>query len=209
MSSRSFRWRPRQALVWWTSGKDSAWTLHLLQQDPAWDVRGLIAPVSETNGRALLHGVCGEMLERQAAALGLPLQLVQVDWTTSQARREALYQQALSAARAEGMEFVAFADISSAQRRERLSLGIGRTGMEAVFPLWGRDSREHAKEVLDAGVSSWSARSIRASFRPNSPAVATTRTSWTSRRRASTSRERTTSSTRSWNGRPIGTIEFR
>ena len=155
MSSRSFRWRPRQALVWWTSGKDSAWTLHLLQQDPAWDVRGLIAPVSETNGRALLHGVCGEMLERQAAALGLPLQLVQVDWTTSQARREALYQQALSAARAEGMEFVAFADISSAQRRERLSLGIGRTGMEAVFPLWGRDSREHAKEVLDAGVSSW------------------------------------------------------
>ena len=154
MSSRSFRWRPRQALVWWTSGKDSAWSLHLLQQDPAWDVRGLVAPVSETNGRALLHGVRGEMLERQAAAIGLPLQLVPVDWTTSQSKREAAYQQALSAARAEGMEFVAFADISSAQRRERQSLGVGRIGMEAVFPLWGRDSREHANEVLGAGVSS-------------------------------------------------------
>ena len=155
MSSRSFRWRPRQTLVWWTSGKDSAWSLHLLQQDSGWDVRGLITPVSETNGRALLHGVRGEMLERQAAALGLPLQLVPVDWTTSQTKRDAVYHRALSAARAEGMEYVAFAEIASNQRRERQSLRAGKIGMEAVFPLWGRDSREHVKEVLNAGLSSW------------------------------------------------------
>ena len=155
MSSHSFRWRPRQALVWWTSGKDSAWALHLLQQDPAWDVLGLIAPVSEKNGRALLHGVRGEMLEQQAAALGLPLQVVPVDWTTSQQQREAAYQRALSDARAEGLEFVVFGNLASEQRRERQSLGVGKTGMEAVFPLWGRDSREHAKELAAAGVSSW------------------------------------------------------
>ena len=153
MPDRSFRWRPQQALVWWTGGKDSAWALYLLQQDPAWDVLGLIAPVSETNGRALLHGVRSEMLERQAAAVGLPLQLVPVDWTTSQREREAAYQRALSAARAEGLEFVVFGDLSSEQRRERQSLGVGRIGMEAIFPLWRRDSREHAKELAAAGVS--------------------------------------------------------
>lgn len=142
-------------MVWWTSGKDSAWALHLLQQDAAWDVLGLIAPVSEKNGRALLHGARGEMLEQQAAALGLPLQVVPVDWTTSQRQREAAYQRALSAARAEGLEFVVFGDLASEQRRERQSLGVGRTGMEAVFPLWGRDSREHAKELAVAGLSSW------------------------------------------------------
>lgn len=150
----SFRWRPQQALVWWTGGKDSAWALYLLQQDPAWDVLGLIAPVSEKNGRVLLHGVRGEMLEQQAAALGLPLQLVPVDWTTSQREREAAYQRALSAARAEGLEFVVFGDLSSDERRERQSLGAGRAGMEAAFPLWGRDSREHASELVAAGVSS-------------------------------------------------------
>ena len=155
MSSRSFRWRPRQALVWWTGGKDSAWALYLLQQDPAWDVLGLIAPVSETNGRVLLHGVRGELLEQQAGAVGLPLQLVPVDWTTSQREREATYQRALGAARAEGLEFVVFGDLSSDQRRERLSLAVGKTGMEAAFPLWGRDSREHARELAVAGVSSW------------------------------------------------------
>lgn len=155
MPSSSFRWRPRQALVWWTGGKDSAWALLLLQQDPAWDVLGLIAPVSAKNGRALLHGVRGEMLEQQAAALGLPLQLVPVDWTTSQQEREAAYQRALSAAQAEGLEFVVFGDLSSNQRRERQSLGVGNVGMEAVFPLWGRDSRDHATELSAAGMSSW------------------------------------------------------
>ncbi len=94
------------------------------------------------------------MLKQQAAALGLPLQLVPVDWTTSQREREATYQRALSAARAEGLEFLVFGDLSSDERRERLSLAVGRTGMEAAFPLWGRDSREHAKELAAAGVSS-------------------------------------------------------
>ena len=153
--SGPFRWRPQRALVWWTGGKDSAWTLYLLQQDPAWDVLGLIAPVSEKNGRVLLHGVRGEVLDQQAAAVGLPLQLVPVDWTTSQRQREAAYQRALSAARAEGLEFVVFGDLSSDQRRERQSLGVGRIGMEAVYPLWGRDSRQHAEELIAAGVSSW------------------------------------------------------
>ncbi len=155
MRGSAFRWRPQQALVWWTGGKDSAWALYLLQQDPAWDVLGLVSPVNEKNGRALLHGVRGEMLERQAAAVGLPLQLVPVDWTTSQRQREAAYQRALSAARAEGLEFVVFGNLSSDQHRERLSLGVGRSGMEPAFPLWGRDSREHMKELAAAGVSSW------------------------------------------------------
>ena len=155
MSRRAFRWRPRQALVWWTSGKDSAWALHLLQQDPAWDVLGLLTPVSEKNGRALLHGVRTEMLQEQAAAVGLPLQLVPVDWTTSQRNREAAYLSALSAARAEGLEFLVFGDLSLEDRRERLSFLVGKTGMEATFPLWGRDSREHARELTNACVSSW------------------------------------------------------
>ncbi len=95
------------------------------------------------------------MLERQAAALGLPLQVVPVDWTTSQQEREAAYRRALSAARAEGLEAVVFGDLASKRRRERLSLGVGSAGMEAVFPLWGRDSREHSKELAVGGVSAW------------------------------------------------------
>ena len=152
---RSFRWRPHQALVWWTGGKDTAWALYLLQQDPAWDVVGLITPVNEKNGRALLHGVRAEMLEQQAAAVGLPLQLIPVDWTTSQRERDAAYQQALGAARAEGPEFVVFGNLGSDLRREHQSLGVGSAGLEAVFPPWGRDSYEHARELAEAGVSSW------------------------------------------------------
>lgn len=95
------------------------------------------------------------MLERQAHALGLPIQLVPIDWTASRREREAAYQRAFSAGRMEGLEFVVFGNLSSDQLRERQSLGAGRAGMEAVFPLWGRDSREHASELAVAGVSSW------------------------------------------------------
>lgn len=155
MAGRSYRWRPRQALVWWTSGKDSAWALHLLQQDPAWDVRGLIAPVSDTNGRALLHGTRGELLERQAAAIGLPLQCVPLDWAASERVREAPLQQALGSARSEGVEFVVCGDLRADVRRERRTEVVGGAGLEAVFPLWGRDSATHARDLLAADVTSW------------------------------------------------------
>lgn len=154
MPRSSFRWRPRQALVWWTSGKDSAWALSMVQQDPSWDVLGLLTPVNERNGRVLLHGVRDDLLQAQAAAVGLPLQAVPIVWTGSEKDREAPFGQALSAARAEGVEFVICGDLSSDIRRERRSMVIGGAGLEAVFPLWGRDSRAHADELLDAGLSS-------------------------------------------------------
>ena len=139
--------------MWWTGGKDSAWALSELRADPTWDVRGLISLVNEKNGRAFLHGVRHDLLDRQAAALGLPLHLIPLDLTASTNDHVASIRQCLGELRSEGTEFVAFSDMFSNRRYERRQLAINGTGMEAVFPLWKRETSEHSAMLLESGVS--------------------------------------------------------
>ncbi len=139
--------------MWWSSGKDSAWALQALQVDSRWEVRGLIAVVNERNGRAAMHGVRCQLLERQAAAVGLPLRLVEIDWAAPASVHDMAVQRVLSETRNDGTEFIAFGDLSSTPRRERRSTLVEDCDLAPAFPLWGRDSRDHVDEMLEAGLS--------------------------------------------------------
>ena len=70
----------------------------------AWDVRGLVGLVNERNGRAILHGVRHTLLERQAAAVGLPLRLIALDWTASASEHDAAMRRGFVELRAGGAE---------------------------------------------------------------------------------------------------------
>lgn len=152
MADRHGPSRSRSVWLWWTGGKDSACALHLLRQDPAWAVRGLIAAVNEYNGRVANHGVRAGLLDRQASAVDLPLKVIGFNWTNSVAEYEATVQPALASLRAEGAEFVAFGDLSSASARTHRLRVVQNTGLDIVFPLWGREAKEHAESLLAAGL---------------------------------------------------------
>ncbi len=64
--------RPR-ALLSWSSGKDSAWALHVLRQQRQVEVVGLLTTVNERHGRVAMHAVRRDLLDAQARATGLPL----------------------------------------------------------------------------------------------------------------------------------------
>ncbi|MXX76290.1 MAG: helix-turn-helix domain-containing protein [Holophagales bacterium] len=142
----------RRTWVWWTSGKDSAWSVHLLRSLPDWDVQGLFGVVNRGNGRAEMHGVGKELLCRQAASQGLPLHLIEYDWKAESNQYAKAVRRGLAGLSGEGAEVVAFSDLSSARHRERWCELLRGSGLEPVFPLWGRDSRCHVEDMLSAGL---------------------------------------------------------
>ena len=135
-------WRARPTWLCWSGGKESAWALRVLRAGPAWDVRGLIGLVNERNGRAILHGVRHTLLEQQAAAVGLPLRLIPLDWTASASEHDAAVRRGLSELRADGAECVAFGNLFSPSARERRVLATTGTGLEPVWaPGWNHRVR--------------------------------------------------------------------
>lgn len=127
--------------------------LELLRSDSKWNVGGLLAAVTKQDGRSWLHGVRRELLAKQAAAVGLPLRTIEVDPRDDPPGYDDAVRSVCAALRLEGAGFVAFGDLSSARRRRRRVQLLHGTGLEPVFPLWGRDSRTHVREMLGFGLA--------------------------------------------------------
>ena len=147
--------RGKRLWIWWTSGKDSAWTLYSAARDPRWEPRGLVTAVNEPYGAAETHGVGVELIKRQAAAVGLPLRLIEYDSQRSSIDYEEAITQVFGDLCREGAEAIAFSDLSAARHRERSTALAAAAGLEPVFPLWGRDSRLHASSMLSMELSAW------------------------------------------------------
>ncbi|HEX9241098.1 MAG TPA: hypothetical protein VF875_01520 [Anaeromyxobacter sp.] len=141
-----------KALLAWSSGKDSAWALHELRREGALDVVGLLTTVTSTYGRVSMHAVREELLDRQAAAVGLPCTKVRIPWPCPNERYEAEMAAALAAARAEGVTRVAFGDLFLEDVRAYREQKLAGTGIEPVFPLWGRDTAALAREMVEGGL---------------------------------------------------------
>src|SRR5436305_513094 len=101
----------RRVLLSWSSGKDSAWALYLLRQEPDVEVVGLLTTFNEAAGRVAMHAVRQELVEAQAAAAGLPLWKVWLPWPCANAVYEERIGQAVARARREGITHIAFGDL--------------------------------------------------------------------------------------------------
>jgi uncharacterized protein (TIGR00290 family) len=142
----------KRVLLSWSSGKDSAWSLHLLRQRGEYDVAGLLTTFNEEADRVAMHGVRRELVERQAAAAGLPLWAVPLPWPCSNEQYEVLMAQACVRAVAEGIEGVAFGDLFLEDVRAYREKQLKDTGLEPVFPVWGMPTRALAKEMIASGM---------------------------------------------------------
>jgi uncharacterized protein (TIGR00290 family) len=143
--------RPRILLAW-SSGKDSAWTLHVLRQAGEVQVAGLLTSVNATHARVAMHAVRRELLHAQARAAGLPLHEVAIPWPCSNADYERAMGAAVERALADGIEAVAFGDLFLADIRAYRERMLAGTGLAPLFPLWGRPTRALAEEMQAAGL---------------------------------------------------------
>jgi uncharacterized protein (TIGR00290 family) len=144
--------RPR-ALVSWSSGKDSAWTLHVLREQGEVEIVGLLCTLNEAHDRVAMHAVRRQLLEAQARAAGLPLWTVPLPSPCSNAEYEAAMGAAMARARSEGIDAIAFGDLFLADIRRYREERLARTGVRPLFPLWERPTAALAREMLAAGVA--------------------------------------------------------
>ncbi len=142
----------RRILLSWSGGKDSAWALHLLRQDPAVEVVGLVTTVNQHFGRVAMHGFREELLDRQGEATGLPLWKVPLPWPCSNEIYEALMAEVCQRAVAEGIEGIAYGDLFLEDIRAYRVEKMAGTGLEPIFPCWLIPTDQLAREMIAAGV---------------------------------------------------------
>ena len=145
----------KRTLLSWSSGKDSAWALHLLRQDPAVDVAGLFTVVTERQGRAAMHATRMELLHCQANAAGLPLRTLALPDPCPEARSEEVMGRFIGECVAEGVECIAFGDLFLEEIRRYREAQLRGSGIEPLFPLWGMPTGELAETMLGAGLEAY------------------------------------------------------
>lgn len=142
----------KRVLLSWSSGKDSAWSLHVLRQDPDVEVVGLLTTFNEAVDRVAMHAVRHDIVDAQAAAAGLPLWPVGIPSPCPNEIYEERMREAMSRAKAAGITHVAFGDLFLEDvRRYRVERMVG-TGLEPLFPLWGIPTDTLANTMLAGGL---------------------------------------------------------
>ena len=136
----------------WSSGKDSAWTLHTLRQQDEYEVVGLLTTINAAFDRVAMHGTRATVLRAQAASAGLPLIEAPLPWPCSNQQYEAVMRDVCAAAVQDGVQAMAFGDLYLEDVRRYREERLAGTGIAPVFPLWGRDTRELVGEMLDGGL---------------------------------------------------------
>ena len=140
-----------RTLMSWSSGKDSAWALHVLRQQGV-DVVGLITSVNETHDRVAMHAVRRQLLQAQADAAGLPLITVELPHPCSNEVYLERMAAALQEARADGVEAMAFGDLFLEDVRAYRIRMLEGTGIAPLFPIWGLETGPLAEEMVAAGL---------------------------------------------------------
>jgi uncharacterized protein (TIGR00290 family) len=142
----------RRVLLSWSSGKDSAWALHVLRQDPACEVGALLTTFNRSADRVAMHAVRRALAEAQAEAAGLPLWEAFIPSPCPNEVYEAEMRAVMTRAAREGYTHVAFGDLFLEDVRRYREERLANTGLAPLFPLWGLPTDRLAREMLAGGL---------------------------------------------------------
>ena len=144
-----------RTLLSWSTGKDSAWALHVLRRRHELTVVGLVTTVNETFDRVAMHGVRRSLLEAQAEAAGLPLHVLPIPYLCPNEVYERTMGAFVARQVAEGVEAMAFGDLFLEDIRRYRETRLGGTGIAPLFPLWGLDTAQLARDMIAGGLEAY------------------------------------------------------
>src|SRR5580700_1947126 len=142
----------KRTLLSWSSGKDSAWSLHLLRQQGDYEIVGLLTTFNREADRVAMHGVRRELVEAQAEAAGIPLWDVDLPSPCSNADYENILSEECKAAVRSGIECIAFGDLFLTDIRAYRERQLEGSGLTPIFPVWGIPTNELARTMIASGM---------------------------------------------------------
>jgi uncharacterized protein (TIGR00290 family) len=144
-----------KCIVSWSSGKDSAWMVHVLRQRGDVEIAALLTTINEPAQRVAMHAVRVELLREQADVLGLPLWLAPIPSPCPNEVYEEVMRGIVARAVAEGFTHVAFADLFLQDIRKYREEKLAGTGLTPLFPLFHQDDTDTprlAREMIAGGL---------------------------------------------------------
>ena len=141
----------KKVICAWSGGKDGAMALHELLHEASYEITTLLTVITEEYSRVSMHGVRSSLMDAQASSLGIPLEKIYITRDSGQAGYEECMRRSLIHHKERGVEAVVFGDIFLADLRRYREDRLRETGMEAIFPLWGRDTRRLASSFIERG----------------------------------------------------------
>jgi len=141
-----------KTLVSWSSGKDSAWMVHVLRQRGDVQLAGLLTTINESAQRVAMHAVRVDLLQAQADALGLPLWQIPIPSPCPNDVYERAMAAAVARAVADGFTHIAFGDLFLEDIRRYREEKLEGTGLTPLFPLFDADTPRLAREMVTAGL---------------------------------------------------------
>jgi uncharacterized protein (TIGR00290 family) len=143
-------------LLSWSSGKDAAWTLHVVERQYPGAVAGLLTTLNEAFDRVAMHAVRHTLLQAQASSACLPLYTVNLPWPCSNEEYEQRMSAAVKQLVADGFTHVAFGDLFLEDVRRYREERLAGTGLTPMFPLWKtKPTSELAREMIASGLRAY------------------------------------------------------
>lgn len=142
----------KKILLSWSSGKDSAWALHVLRQQAEYEVAGLVTTINSAFDRVAMHSTRRALVEMQAEAASLPLITAPLPWPCSNVEFELAMKRVCDQAVSEGIAGIAFGDLFLADVRAYRERQLQGTGLEPLFPIWERPTDELARQMIGSGL---------------------------------------------------------
>ena len=133
----------------WSGGKDSTLALHEVLQDPTIEIRYLVTTVTEQFNRVSMHGVRQSLLIAQAKSIGIPLYQIRLGEMPDMESYDKTMAHHLHKFKKEGVTHSIFGDIFLEDLRIYRVNKLKEIGLEALFPLWGRNTGLLINEFLE------------------------------------------------------------
>lgn len=141
----------RKAYLNWSSGKDAAYALYLVQQGNEYSVEKLVTSVNSETSRISMHGLRQKLLLQQIESIGIPLHTISLPGNVSMSVYNEVMQKETQKLLAEGFTHSIFGDIFLEDLREYREQQLEKAGLKAVFPLWQKNTSQLMEEFLEAG----------------------------------------------------------
>jgi uncharacterized protein (TIGR00290 family) len=139
-----------KVLFCWSGGKDSAFALYRLLQNKQYEVVGLLTTINKNHMRVSMHGVHQTLIEEQAKAIGLPLDVVYISEATN-AEYEQNMKEKLLTYKQQDVTHVAFGDIFLEDLKQYREKQCATVGLECIFPLWKENTKTLVHDFVALG----------------------------------------------------------